>query len=372
MRVFQNRGIGFTRLLVSAVTVLVAGLGIWLATDLVSGHGTCRTHHEYRVYDGTHDGDGDGVGCETLPEPPGGPPSTASSTSSTSSTSGDGYDRDNWSFYSSSARAALICDSSEHVDHIVALKEAYDSGAATWTNTRKSQFANDRENLWCLDASVNRSKSDHDLAEWSGGTCEQRKHIATVTRTIKARYSLNTDAAEAWAIAVALSTQCSTSTPTESTTASDALTSTSQSTPQQPTPADPQTVDESEDPFPASRIVAWRCPDGMEPFTSFNYHFGQENSDGSVVSETEWSEFLAYVVTPRFPNGLTVFDAQGQWLDTVADRLYREGKKVLNILVPSEATADAKQTLDEIADVYVERFGQQAVFKTSVPACAGF
>ncbi|MCY4617194.1 MAG: DUF3574 domain-containing protein [Chloroflexi bacterium] len=114
------------------------------------------------------------------------------------------------------------------------------------------------------------------------------------------------------------------------------------------------------------------CPDGMEAYTSFNYYFGQEKSDGSVVNDAEWSEFLANVVTPRFPDGLTVFDAQGQWLDTDADRLYREGTKVLNILVPSEATADAKRTLDEIADVYVERFEQQAVFKTSVSACAGF
>ena len=95
MRVFQNRGIGCTRLLVSAIALVVAGLGVWLAIDLALSHGTCSTHHEYRVYDGTHVRDGDGVGCETLPELPGGPPSSSSSTPSTSSTSGDGYDRDN-------------------------------------------------------------------------------------------------------------------------------------------------------------------------------------------------------------------------------------------------------------------------------------
>lgn len=166
-----------------------------------SGHGTCSTHHEYQVYDGTHDADGDGVGCETLPPPPSGGASDDTS-------SAGGYDRDNWSFNSSSARRELACSSSEHVDHVVALKEAYDSGAASWPNRRKAVFANDRENLWCLDAGVNISKSDHDLAEWSGGTCSQRKYIAQVTVTVKEKYELTIDQAEQVAIAASLVAEC--------------------------------------------------------------------------------------------------------------------------------------------------------------------
>ncbi|MDE2746375.1 MAG: DUF1524 domain-containing protein [Chloroflexota bacterium] len=195
------------RLFGLALALIVTGLGFWFTVDQASGHGTCSTHHQYRVYDGTHDRDGDGVGCETLPEPPGGPPGSAG-TSTTTTTSG--YDRDNWSFNSSSARTELACDSSEHVDHIVALKEAYDSGASQWTNARKRQFANDRDNLWCLEASTNLSKSDHDLAEWSGGTCEQRRHIANVTVAVKRTYGLAIDPAEQTAIDLALTTQCST------------------------------------------------------------------------------------------------------------------------------------------------------------------
>ena len=98
--------------------------------------------------------------------------------------------------------------SSEHVDHIVALKEAYDSGAAAWSSTRKAEFANDPANLWCLAASVNLSKSDGDLAEWAGGSCAQRKRIATVTQQVKRAYGLSTDGAEQRAITVALAAQC--------------------------------------------------------------------------------------------------------------------------------------------------------------------
>ena len=114
------------------------------------------------------------------------------------------------------------------------------------------------------------------------------------------------------------------------------------------------------------------CPDGLKPFVEFNLYFGLEKGDGSEVSEAEWRAFLAEEVTPRFPDGLTVFDTSGQWLDTEADRLYREGTKVLNVLVPVESAEEAKGALDEIADDYVERFDQQVVFKTSREACAGF
>ena len=161
-----------------------------------AAHRTCAGH-QYRTYDGTHDGDGDGVGCESKPAPP-----------SRSSTSPVGYDRDKWDYSSSRARSRLGCDSGEHVDHIVALKEAYDSGASRWSHARKAQFANDPLNQWCLDASVNSSKSDGDLAEWRGGTCQQRRRIAAATQQVKRKYGLSTDSAETRANAAALAATC--------------------------------------------------------------------------------------------------------------------------------------------------------------------
>ena len=235
-----------------ALGLVIFGVAIWMAAEIASGHGTCSTHHQYQVYDGTHDGDGDGVGCETLPEPPGGRP-TQSAVSSTSTS--DGYDRDNWSYNSSSARAELMCASTEHVDHVVALKEAYDSGAANWTNARKRQFANDRDNLWCLEAGVNISKSDHDLAEWSGGTCQQRHYIASVTVAVKQTYSLDIDAAERVAIDVALAAQCSSSPSVQSPIQSSPDGSGSTNNVEAPTPD-----------FPAGRIMARRLEDGRVEF----------------------------------------------------------------------------------------------------------
>ena len=90
----------------------------------------------------------------------------------------------------------------------MALKEAYDSGGSGWSFQRKRAFANDPLNQWCLAAGVNISKSDGDLAEWSGGTCEQRKFIAQRTRQVKAKYGLSIDPAEQVANAAALAAIC--------------------------------------------------------------------------------------------------------------------------------------------------------------------
>ena len=112
------------------------------------------------------------------------------------------------------------------------------------------------------------------------------------------------------------------------------------------------------------------CPAGMDSFTELNVYFGLEKGSGKTVTEKEWQSFLADTVTPRFPDGLTVLDARGQWFDTDAGRLYRESTKLLNVLVPADAADAGVNAVRDISDVYKQRFEQQAVFYTSLPACA--
>lgn len=112
------------------------------------------------------------------------------------------------------------------------------------------------------------------------------------------------------------------------------------------------------------------CTEWMESFTGINVYFGMEKGSGETVTEEEWQSFLADTVTPRFPNGLTVLDARGQWFDTDAGRLYREPTNLLNVLVPADATYSSLTAVLDISDVYKQRFEQQAVFYTSLPACA--
>ncbi|MDP2123730.1 MAG: DUF3574 domain-containing protein [Parvibaculum sp.] len=96
-------------------------------------------------------------------------------------------------------------------------------------------------------------------------------------------------------------------------------------------------------------------------------YFGLDRGDGGTVSEREWRRFLAEVVTPRFPDGLTVVDAYGQWRDAgLADAaIVREATKV--VIVVHDATPDAVAALAAIKADYMERFGQRSVFHTEAP-----
>ena len=96
-------------------------------------------------------------------------------------------------------------------------------------------------------------------------------------------------------------------------------------------------------------------------------YFGLDLPDGERVSEENWADFLAGVVTPRFPDGFTVIDAYGQWRDpSVADApIVRETTKIIVIVHP--ATAEAGGRVSEIKSLYMERFRQKSVFHTDAP-----
>jgi hypothetical protein len=89
------------------------------------------------------------------------------------------------------------------VDHMVPLKEAWDSGAYEWDYRTRRAFANDlgfSGSLIAVSASSNRSKSDKDPAQWlpanRGFSCEYTFDWLAV----KYRWSLSVDSAEALAL----------------------------------------------------------------------------------------------------------------------------------------------------------------------------
>ncbi|WP_439033056.1 HNH endonuclease family protein [Gordonia terrae] len=52
------------------------------------------------------------------------------------------------------------------IDHVVALSDAWQKGAATWDTRRRTDFANDPRNLQAVTGTVNQSKGDGDAATW--------------------------------------------------------------------------------------------------------------------------------------------------------------------------------------------------------------
>lgn len=52
------------------------------------------------------------------------------------------------------------------IDHVVALGDAWQTGAQRWTDTRRQNFANDPLELLAVKGSLNMSKGDGDAATW--------------------------------------------------------------------------------------------------------------------------------------------------------------------------------------------------------------
>ena len=85
------------------------------------------------------------------------------------------------------------------VDHVVALAEAWRSGAWAWDSARRREFANDLDeprSLIAVSASSNRSKSDRDPASWRPVAEDDWCQYAISWMTVKMRWSLSVDPEE--------------------------------------------------------------------------------------------------------------------------------------------------------------------------------
>lgn len=98
--------------------------------------------------------------------------------------------------------------------------------------------------------------------------------------------------------------------------------------------------------------------------------FGRDIAGLGHVTDAQRAAFLANVVTPRFPDGFTYWDTDGQWRDRATGRIVREASFVIRIV--ADDTADTRTKLAEIRQAYRERFRQESVGITLVSACASF
>jgi hypothetical protein len=101
------------------------------------------------------------------------------------------------------------------IDHMVPLKESWDSGAWSWTSAQRQTFANDLSDaraLIAVTAGQNRSKSDKDPSNWIP---PQKSYTCTYLSewvAIKAHWKLSMDQSEFGRIKNLLTASCVTST----------------------------------------------------------------------------------------------------------------------------------------------------------------
>ena len=91
------------------------------------------------------------------------------------------------------------------IDHVVALSDAWQKGAARWDATRRRAFANDPLELLAVDGPTNAQKSDGDAATWLPPRKTFRCRFVARQVAVKAKWELSVTPAEHDAIARVLS-----------------------------------------------------------------------------------------------------------------------------------------------------------------------
>jgi hypothetical protein len=113
------------------------------------------------------------------------------------------------------------------------------------------------------------------------------------------------------------------------------------------------------------------CPVGASPATIAEAYFGRNVKSRAPVTEAEWARFMAEVVTPAFPDGLTVLDGAGQWRNA-AGQISREDSKVLLLVLPGQDQAAAAARLHPVTAAWKARFAQDSVLTVFRQGCAAF
>ncbi len=118
----------------------------------------------------------------------------------------------------------------------------------------------------------------------------------------------------------------------------------------------------------AAQAVACNAP--QRPMQQIELMLGRDVAGHLRVGKAAWSRFLAREIIPRFPDGLTVLDAAGQWRDPLSGRVMREPSKLVIIVTADDAPV--RERIATIVAAYKQRFRQRSVGVISHSVCAAF
>lgn len=113
------------------------------------------------------------------------------------------------------------------------------------------------------------------------------------------------------------------------------------------------------------------CADQLhgELWARTELYFGLSRADGPDISDEEFEAFLDSVVTPRFPDGLTLLSGDGQFRGS-SGVVIKEGSKLLILFYPWSGRRN--RAVDRIRELYKEAFEQQAVLRVDGTSCVSF
>jgi hypothetical protein len=113
------------------------------------------------------------------------------------------------------------------------------------------------------------------------------------------------------------------------------------------------------------------CGPGLgSPMAVFTLYLGESIPGRDDLTAKEWRAFLDTTVTENLPNGYTVFDANGGWLNPITHTTVNEHTKVLLVALPD--VPDSLAAINRIRITYQTQYRQQLVGMTVEYACGTF
>jgi hypothetical protein len=111
------------------------------------------------------------------------------------------------------------------------------------------------------------------------------------------------------------------------------------------------------------------CPVSAALMARLELLFGMSRRDAPQISDEEWQSFVDQEVTPRFPDGLTVMQAYGQWRNS-RGIIAKENSRVLLIWYQPKPESDER--IEAIRSAYKARFKQESVMRVDSFSCVSF
>ena len=118
-----------------------------------------------------------------------------------------------------------------------------------------------------------------------------------------------------------------------------------------------------------SGCAARTAPTAMTRVHVERLYFGRDIGDTAVVSDSAWDGFIRDVLIPAFPQGATIFDANGYWQDPKGV-VTREKSFVVELMHVS--TTDTEARVVRVMAAYKQLFAQQAVLRVITNASSEF
>lgn len=110
------------------------------------------------------------------------------------------------------------------------------------------------------------------------------------------------------------------------------------------------------------------CPEGLEPFNKVTLYFGLTTSEGEITAE-EWDLFIEEIATPNFPEGMTVYDSFGKWMNPEEEIISQPGKVLVHLF---DTGTDKSAEIEDVISEFKNRFGAQSVIREQEITCVSF